>query len=254
MTQFEAAFAFRLATTPEARDRAYALRHSVFRRELDYQMSEDPAKRLEHDDYDRASLIVLLEHRASGLAAGCMRLVHPLEGASATLARLPLEVHCRDSLTHPELHPERLPRGQICEISRLAVPHYFRRQPSGDAPPTPPDSDYRFSADERRTFPLIGVGLFLAATALVGLSGHYHVFAMMQNRLPRLLAIYGLRFTCVGEPTVFHGQRRAFYIDQREAVASLQPSLHELYRHIEGELASQYARAATRGRAETNAN
>ncbi|WP_168380989.1 PEP-CTERM/exosortase system-associated acyltransferase [Modicisalibacter radicis] len=243
LDHFSASFRFRLATTTEARNRAYALRHSVFRRELDYQMREDPLQQLESDEYDEKSLIVLLEHPASGLAAGSMRLVYPCESSAPPLRQLPLEAHCLPSLTHPTLHPGRLPRDRICEISRLAVPHYFRRrssrEPSSADEPAP--TDHVFSEADRATFPLIGVGLFLAATALVGLSGHYHVFAMMQSRLPRLLAIYGLRFTCVGEPIVFHGKRRAFYIDQRQAVVDLQPGLHDLYRHIENELTRQYA-------------
>ncbi|MDW5377663.1 PEP-CTERM/exosortase system-associated acyltransferase [Halomonas sp. HP20-15] len=242
LDHFSASFRFCLATTFEARNRAYALRHSVFRRELDYQMSEDPLQQLESDEYDEKSLIVLLEHPASGLAAGSMRLVYPCESAAQPLRQLPLEAHCLSSLTHPSLHPGKLPRERICEISRLAVPHYFRRRSPRESGPVsePPPTDYAFSETDRATFPLIGVGLFLAATALVGLSGHHHVFAMMQERLPRLLAIYGLRFTCVGEPIVFHGKRRAFYIDQRQAVVDMQPGLRDLYRHIETELAGQY--------------
>lgn len=247
LDHFSASFRFRLATTAEARNRAYALRHSVFRRELDYQMREDPLQQLESDEYDDKALIVLLEHPASGLAAGSMRLVYPCESAALSLHQLPLETHCLPSLTHPTLHPGKLPRERICEISRLAVPHYFRRRSPRESQPAnaPAPTDYVFSETDRQTFPLIGVGLFLAATALVGLSGHYHVFAMMQAHLPRLLAIYGLRFTCVGEPIVFHGKRRAFYVDQRQAVIDMQPGLRGLYRHIEGELARQYHPAPT---------
>lgn len=245
LDHFSANFRFRLATTAEDRNRAYALRHSVFRRELAYQMREDPLQQLESDEYDEKSLIVLLEHPASGLAAGSMRLVYPCDSASPLLRQLPLEAHCLPSLTHPALHPGRLPRERICEISRLAVPHYFRRRSPREPEHEPPPTDYPFSEADRATFPLIGVGLFLAATALVGLSGHYHVFAMMQARLPRLLAIYGLRFTCVGEPIVFHGKRRAFYIDQRQAVVDMQAGLRDLYRRIEDELAQQYSQPPT---------
>ena len=128
LDHFSARFRFRLATTADARKRAYALRHSVFRRELNYQMSEDPLQQLESDEYDAQSLIVLLEHPASGLVAGSMRLVYPCESAILSLRQLPLEAHCLSSLTHPTLHPGKLPRERICEISRLAVPHYFRRR------------------------------------------------------------------------------------------------------------------------------
>ncbi len=240
LDHFSASFRFRLATTHEARNRAYALRHSVFRRELDYRMREDPLQQLESDEYDDTALIVLLEHPASGLAAGSMRLVYPSESSVLPLGQLPLEAHCLPSLTHPTLHPGKLPRERICEISRLAVPHYFRRRAPRESGSDHSPVDYPFSEIDRATFPLIGVGLCLAATALVGLAGYHHVFAMMQTRLPRLLAIHGLRFTCVGEPIVFHGKRRAFYIDQRQAVFDMQPGLRGLYRRIEDELAEQY--------------
>ncbi|MEC9483852.1 MAG: PEP-CTERM/exosortase system-associated acyltransferase [Halomonas sp.] len=236
---FLSSFDFCLVTSEEERKRAYALRHAVFRRELDYQMTEDAVLRLESDLYDQKSLMVMLEHKRSGLSAGCMRMVPALGTGPSWLQQLPLEEHCTASLTHPTLHPRKLPRNQVCEISRLAVPAYFRHRSQH------PDEELRaevsaFLPEERRTFPLIGISLFLAATALVGLTGHYHVFAMMESRLPRLLAIQGLRFQRVGELTVFHGKRHAFYIDQRQAIVDMQPALAGLYRHIEDTLTRQY--------------
>ena len=241
LDRFEATFAFHLATTPALRKRAYALRHAVFRRELDYRMHEDPDAHLEYDEHDTASLIVLLEHRASGIPAGCVRLVPALTDGPDALRRLPLEAHCRDSLTHPTLHPERLPRDRLCEISRLAISPAFRHRAETRDHSAAPSL---FPAEERAGFALIGVGLFLAATALVGLAGRHHVFAMMQHRLPRRLAIHGLRFTCVGEPVTFHGLRRAYYIDQRQAVSELPPELRALYSRIEATLTRQ-SREAT---------
>ncbi|MCG7599359.1 GNAT family N-acetyltransferase [Halomonas sp. McH1-25] len=241
LNDFLSSFEFRLVATEAERQRAYALRHAVFRRELDYQMTEDADLRLESDLYDQKSLMVMLEHKRSGLSAGCMRMVPALGIGPAHLQRLPLEEHCTDSLTHPQLHPQKLPREKVCEISRLAVPAYFRHRSQKQHLIDVADATHpSFSPDEARTFPLIGISLFLAATALVGLTGHYHVFAMMESRLPRLLAIQGLRFQRVGELTVFHGKRHAFYIDQRQAVIDMQPTLAALYRHVEETLTRQY--------------
>lgn len=226
--RFRNEFRFQLADTPALRRRVFRLRHDVYCRELGYEKATDPAARLEYDAFDDKAILCLLSHNDSRRDAGCLRLVLPRPAGTAGAVRLPLQDYAGQSLTHPDLHPGQLPHGAICEISRLAIAPAFRQRPAVARP---------FTEAQRRTFPAILVGLFLASTALVGLTGRPHVFAMMEARLPRLLARSGLHFTQVGQTIDFHGRRSAYYIDQRCAEQEMVDALAPLYRHIQQTLA-----------------
>jgi N-acyl amino acid synthase of PEP-CTERM/exosortase system len=229
---FRHEFRFLLAATPAEKRRAFRLRHDVYCRELGYEDATDPVEQLEYDAHDRRALHCLVIHHDSGLAAGGFRLVMPDPEESRDSLRLPLQGYAGQSLTHPTRHPRRLDRAQICEVSRLAISPTFRnRSVNAEIAATlacaPP-----FSEAQRRSFPVIIIGLFLASTALVGLAGRRHVFAMMEARLPRLLAMSGLKFTRVGEAIDFHGKRSAYYIDQQQAERDMHANLVPLYEHI----------------------
>lgn len=237
--RFAQDFSFHIAISESDRNRVYATRYEVYCREFHYAMGEDRANGLEKDAYDDHALLCFIEHKQSGLTAGCLRLLMPLAEAPAPLDRLQIENHFGASLNHPTLHPAKLPRERICELSRMAIPRHFRchgsaqkSAPGHNAPP--------FSAEDAHTFPLINLGLFLAATALVGLAERHHVFMFMVPQFPRLAARYGFRFSQVGELLDFHGQRAAFHIDYRPTLLTMHPGLSALYGHIQRELAAQY--------------
>ncbi|WP_106476685.1 PEP-CTERM/exosortase system-associated acyltransferase [Phytohalomonas tamaricis] len=232
-------FSFRIAISEQDRNRIYATRHEVYCQEFNYDMGEDKVRQLEKDIYDDAALLCFIEHKRSGMTAGCLRLLMPLDGQPAPLGKLQLENHFGASLNHPLLHPAKLPRDRICELSRMAIPRYFRCH--GNMSKTALDRDVLlFSDDDARSFPLINLGLFLAATALVGLAERYHVFMFMVPQFPRLAARYGFTFSRVGEMLDFHGRRAAFHIDYRHTVPNMHANLSRLYHHIQQELAAQY--------------
>ncbi|WP_052384010.1 PEP-CTERM/exosortase system-associated acyltransferase [Litchfieldella xinjiangensis] len=249
-TRFPDHFRFRLARTDEERTLAYQVRYDVFLRELNYRtFLREADTHQERDEYDTQALLCLVEHRRTGAIAGCMRLVVPCADAPHPLDRLPLEHHCAASLDHPQLRPDLFPREEICEVSRLAVPSYFRHRLGGADLSLEDARAQTYSEEETRTFSLVGVSLFLTATALVGLLERPHVFAMMEPRFARLLALSGLRFERVGALVDYQGPRAPYYIDQRQAVRSLVPGLRSLYETIEQELGEQYrAPVEARGR------
>lgn len=230
---------FRLAEDAETRRRIFRLRYDIYCEELGYEAPADPRHHLEFDAHDERAILCLIEHKDSGLAAGCMRLVLPDAGPDARDCRLPLQEHGAGSLTHASLHPARLSREQVCEISRLAISPLFRKHSTTDEIDSLVRQRHAFSAAERETFPLIVIGLFLATYALLGLARRPHAFAMMEPRLPRLLRMSGFHFTRVGETIEFHGRRNAFYIDQRRVEAEMNRDLMPLYRHIMATLAPQ---------------
>ncbi|GGX98321.1 hypothetical protein GCM10007160_27320 [Litchfieldella qijiaojingensis] len=242
-SRFSQHFRFRLALSEEERTLAFKVRYDVFLRELNYRaLLEEPIEHQEIDAYDKKSFLCLVEHRRTRLIAGCMRVVIPHEEAVYPLNVLPLEYHCGNSLTHPSLHPKKLPRKQICEVSRLAVPSHFRRRLEKDDTPPEEWEGIDFTEEEIKIFPIIGVSLFLTATALIGILDRPHVFAMMEPRFARLLALSGLRFQQVGTLMDYQGPRAAYYIDQRQARRDMSSQLRDLYHHIESELAAQYRR------------
>lgn len=232
-------FRFILALTPQDLQRIYRLRHDVYCVELAYEEPTDRHNHLEYDAHDEMAIHCLIEHRRTGLAAACTRLVMPHPECPPPLNRLPLESYGGRSLTHPELHPQRLPADSYYEISRLAVARAFRTRIKGGEVPGISDTPHDFTPEERETFALLISGLFLAGYALGRMSGKNLAFAMMEPRLPRLLAMAGFHFTKVGDPINLHGQRSAYCLNREQAEAGMHRRLLPLYRHIQKELRPQ---------------
>lgn len=230
-------FNFRIAITEEEKKSVYALRHKVFCQELKYEMAGDPDKKLEWDNFDETSLHCVVEHKRTGLIAGCLRLVTLDPDASCDLAKLPIEVHCEKSIARPYLHPSSFNKNNICEASRLAISQHFRKWNEGS--PTSPGQAIEFTDAERKTFPLIIIGLFLSSYALAELASRDHMFAMMEPGLPRLLRKAGFNFLNIGGPVSFHGIRHPFYINSKQASSGMKPELFPLYRSILQQLSAQ---------------
>lgn len=244
LMQVDRHFRFTLAVNRSDLQKAFALRYRVYCQEFGFEREEDCPGGLETDSFDSSSVHCLLEHRQSGEVAGCVRMVLPLMNSSDSLDVLPLERHCVESLSHRQLHPARLPRQSICEISRLAVSRVFRRR-QGEGGSELGNIHGLVPSDEvLRTAPVIGLSLFLAATAMVGMAGRHHVFAMMEPRLVRLLSVSGFRFFRVGEFVDYHGQRAAYYTDQKQVVLAMQEALRGLYNSIQRQIHSRFVQLA----------
>lgn len=240
LDRFRSGFRFRLATSDEDKRRIYRLRHEIYCEELGYEEPSDAHERLEYDEYDERSLHCLIEHRRTEKTAGCMRLVLPSIGDDCLETRLPLQSYAGQSLSHSALHPALFAKDEICEVSRLAISRPFRKRSVKDEVEAGAKFTLlEFTQDEKQTFPVIIVGLFLATYALVGMTNRRHVFAMMEPKLPRLLAMSGFYFTNVGDTIDFHGNRSAFYIDQYQAEQEIHAKLLPLYQHIQDELEAQ---------------
>ncbi|QOR40058.1 PEP-CTERM/exosortase system-associated acyltransferase [Billgrantia diversa] len=236
--EFVEQYRFIIAHSRENRYRAYALRHKVFREELQYTLGDDVDAPFEKDGHDKHSILCLLHHAGSERDAGCLRVVLPIDNDGQPRS-LPLEESCAHGLTDPQLHPDRFERRSLCEVSRLAVHPDFRR--TRECALGLREQDLQLLEENRLPppSPLVTLSLFLAATAIVGLSGRRHVFSMMEPRFARLLKISGLKFRQVGDVIDYCGPRAAYYIDQHQAERDLQSSLQPLYRHIKSTLAPQ---------------
>lgn len=238
--EFYRQFSFEIAKTQQERMRAYAIRHQVYREEMKCDIG-DKEKPYEYDEYDKNSTLCIVIHKITGTPVGCLRLVSPDNMPLSPCYILPLEKNCKGSLTHPGLKPENFKKSEICEISRLAVPKEFRKKSNTSTP----KGNFKKEIEEIQNthghlFPAIGVSLFLASTAIAGISGRHHVFAMMEKRFSRLLGMSGIRFQSVGSSIHYHGERSPFYIDQHEAERSMKPQLKKLYTSIKEDLENQY--------------
>jgi len=238
-------YRFILAKTPQEKNKALLLRHEVFLQELHYEMREDQTKNFETDEYDESSIHCLIEHKRSGQLAGCMRLVIPSVEPNSPLSKLPVEVQGDQWLNHESIHPSKLPKRQLCEVSRLAISRNFRSRQQIPSQADGVVAENNFTDDEEKTFPLIAIGLFLCTYSLVGLSGKKHVFAMMEPRLPRLLALSGFHFTQVSETIEYHGARHAYYIDHTKAEKEIHADLMPFYLHIRSVLEPQLEEVLT---------
>lgn len=235
MDQFE----FLIATSKESRARAFALRHKVFREELKYSLGINRIAPYENDIHDEHAIICLLQNKRSGLDVGCLRVVVIENDAQGKLSILPLEESCKESFKNSRLTPEFFPKPKVCEVSRLAVHPDFRKSKDSISGVKENDIELLTQLNEKPRSPLISLGLFLSATAIVGLTGRQHVFAMMEPRFAKLLKLSGLSFEKAGEIVNYHGRRAAFYIDQRVAEEKMKSTLKPFYKKIKDQISLQ---------------
>jgi N-acyl amino acid synthase of PEP-CTERM/exosortase system len=206
-------FDLSIATTEAQRADVYHVRYNVYCEEFGYEDAETFKDRMERDSFDAHSIHCLVVHRASKTPAGCVRLVTPGPGEL-----MPMEEHCRDTLDRDFFDPFAARRCEIAEISRLAVDGRFRRRAGEKATRFGNTDTLHFAAREQRTFSLIAVSLFLAASAVADLMQRKDCFAIMEPFLPAILRRTGLFVKRVGGDFEYKGTRAPYYLQIDEAV------------------------------------
>jgi N-acyl amino acid synthase of PEP-CTERM/exosortase system len=192
---------------------------------------------LEVDEYDQFSRHCLIVHRETGFTAGCVRMVPAL--GDILQVPLPLEKYCASSIDRECIDNLSLDRQTVCEISRLAVDGAFRRRTGENLTRFGKIEGLHFSIQEQRTFSLIAVACFLAATALTEMDKRTNVFAMMEPFLPRLMDRSGIHFQRVGRDIDYHGIRAPYFITTQSALDNMQTELFDLYHWIREALNNQ---------------
>jgi N-acyl amino acid synthase of PEP-CTERM/exosortase system len=220
-------FSISMASSDELKRQAYRIRYRVYCEDMRFEPADQFPDRLERDEFDEYSQHCLVTHKASGRAAGCMRLVNAEDGQS-----LPFEKHCLNSIYTDSAVNLFEQRGSVCEFSRMAVDRSFRRRPGEGHSRIGELDALDYSHRERRSFSLIGVATTLAAFAMADLSGRNRVYAMMERYLPRLLRRSGFRMEQAGEFIEYHGRRALYFTATDEVIGSLRPELRELYEAI----------------------
>ena len=231
---FKQYFTLQRAHTSELKNAVYKIRYDVYCEELKYE--KNCPQDCEKDKYDTYSHHILIQHRASGRFAGCVRLVTPPEDNPDAL--FPFEECCLQSVDSAKFQEiAKDGRQYIGEISRLAVHQDFRRRRgeknNAYGVNMHEDKDNRdIIINEQRVFPFIAVSLYLASAAIALEYQMKYVIVMMEPRLARLLARFGIRFARIGQEMEYHGTRAMFYIDRAMLFDNLKPELLELFNFV----------------------
>ncbi len=236
---FQKYFNLELATSPSQLENVYRVRYRVYCEEFHYESAESFPDHLEVDEFDASSRHCLVSHKASGMPAGCARLVLADE-----LQLLPMEKFCSSAIDADKIRAFDDKRHTICEFSRLGVDGAFRRRMGERESRFGEISALDCSKREQRTFSLIAVATILSALAMSEIIGRPHCFAMMEPFLPRLLRRSGLIVQPAGTEIEYHGARSPYYFDAREIVSGMAEELQEFYAVICADFAASGLRSA----------
>jgi len=231
-------FKIKFANTKLLRQEAFKIRYGVYSKELGWEPEND--LEIETDECDDYSFHCLIEHRRTKTNIGCVRLVIP--PVTDPDKPLPFEKNCMESARPDILDSTTFRRGSFGEISRLAVLEEYRRRLKEKKKPyvlNEVNPKTVFSEEERRNFPNIAIGLYLAAVALAEICNHRGLFVMMEPRLNKRLKRFGLPFEQVGDEMDYHGLRAMFYLAKEKFNAELSDELLGLYEVIHKDLSEQ---------------
>ena len=196
------------AIVPSLREAAFRLRYQVYCVEHGF---EDPGGRggLETDQYDHHSVHNLLVHRSSGLVAGAVRLILPVQRHGT--ASLPIGSLCVDDrLRDPSVFPPE----RTAEISRFAVAKAFRRAVHNEGRESHGQSGRRaLSCHLSMAMPYITLGLMKAVGHMAARNGITHLCAIMTPAMLRLMGRQNILFEPLGPPVTYHGVRQPCFAE-----------------------------------------
>lgn len=220
------------ATDEATRREVFRLRFAVYCEEHGYEAPSTFPDGEEHDAYDNDSSFALIRHRASGRAAGCVRLI---TNERTVDLRFPFEQLCSGKLDPQFIDLVHLARDRMGEISRLAVHQDFRRRRNDGGDSSPAAADAQASEiyyGGVRRYPLVAMGLFLSASALALNAGLEQALVVMEPRLARLLGGAGIPFNQVGDVITYRGRRAPFRITREELLGNLHPECKGLLERL----------------------
>lgn len=234
---FKSYFRIVYANTDVLLKQVYKIRYDVFCEEL--RLEENCPQDVEKDECDAYSYHFLLQHVHTSAYAGTVRFVLP--PASRPDLLMPIEKYCSHAIDREIVDPSQLRRGTFGEVSRLAVPARFRKRAGESGVSHTVESPANSAGNkEKRLFPYISVGLYLASAACGILHNLDCSFVMIEPRLAIALRRVGIRFQKVGDVIDYHGLRAPHYIDREMLLNHLKPEVAGLFEHIREEISEQF--------------
>jgi N-acyl amino acid synthase of PEP-CTERM/exosortase system len=217
-----------IATTEEEKDATFKLRYTVFAEELGLEPLNDSRRETNHSDvYSTHCLMRVVKTEQE---CGTVRLVMPKTQEQL----LPIEEYCIDSITEQNYHPSRFERNEICEVSRLAIPSFFRRRDIDDVSGAALGAyeNYDYTKADKRSFPFIAVLLYMTTAALAVKSGKKHIYVMVEPRLARRMKAIGINCVQIGDVIEYHGKRAPFYISPEIFESGLKLPFRHIYKKL----------------------
>jgi len=193
-----------VADTPELIRQAHELRFRVYCLETRFENATEHPDGLEKDAFDVSSVHGLLIHRASRQATGTVRLVLPRADA-------PERSFAIQAVTdHPILRdPCEFPLQTMGEVSRFCISRQFRRRATDTLyDQIENDTTGTGGPEDRRSGPLMRLGLIQILLRMSAQHGITHWCALMEPTLLRMLAGMAIRFNPIGPLIEHHGLRQ----------------------------------------------
>ena len=194
-------------TKPELMEQVYRLRYQVYCLETGFENRDDFPNEQEKDDFDNRSKHFLIQHLATGSYAATTRLI--LSDKNNPDLPFPLEQHSQIERTDL-LRP--IARHQLAEVSRFCVSKDFKRRVGELGTVAGYSSEHNQSSqeareEERRSFPLITLGLIASLIRMAVEYDTSYWYSTMEPTLIRLLKHMGICFIPLGPAIEYHGKR-----------------------------------------------
>jgi len=214
LERFNLYFETVLADTPALLEQAHEIRFRVYCLETRFEDADAFPDGLERDAFDAHAVHGLLIHRTSAQTMGTVRLVLPLPDAPQSSFAV------QAVSKHPALRDgTAFPLTSTAEVSRFCISRSFRRRANdtlyaeGDAEPANPA--------DRRSGPLMRLGLIQALVRMSAEHGITHWCAVMEPTLLRMLDAMAIRFTPIGPQVEHHGSRQPCSCDVAEVLRAV---------------------------------
>lgn len=227
---FSTYFNLVVADSPDLLEEVFRIRYQVYCEELQYEPIDKFPDGMERDIYDERSIHCLLQHKPSGVFAGCVRLI--LADRTNPLSTFPFENICSQNLS---IDFNKQSRTQFCEVSRLAVRGEFRKRSGEKQVPEGlllDDRQLEELEQNKRRFPLIALSLYLFCTSVMVEFG-LDTFTLMEPRLARHLYRYGFPSIPISSIVNYHGRRGAFLITRTGILDHLNGDAQSLFEMIQ---------------------
>lgn len=223
------------------KDEVYRVRHQVYCEDLKF----EPARsdRRETDEYDPNSLHLLIRSVKTNEFVGCTRIVRP--SSDDPSRQLPFEKTCAALLNRSIVDPAKLPRGNIAEVSRLAVVAGYRRRKGEENSPVGISSE-DFGTRKLPRFPYLPISLYLGTTELARRNGIDTLFVLTEERLASHFSKLGVKLQVIGDSVELHGKRTPSMMSVSGILGNIRsifrPLYHTIVADIERHLTQQHER------------
>ncbi len=199
---------------------AQMIRHDVYSSELGWEPIS--ADGLEKDSHDPHALHCLLKAVRSNHYIGCVRLVLP--DLSLTL---PLQQVCAGKLDEGYPDAAAMARGEVAEVSRLAIISDYRRRKNEQGRPMGlAEEDYKLRG--RRRFPYIPVGLYIGMLHVASYHGIKTLYILTEPMLASHFSRLGGNLKPIGAAIEHRGKRRPYVMDVERVLKKSHPMLRPL--------------------------